>query len=136
MWAPWVATRLKEILPLLQAAVQRGVEVVLFIRTDRDELMQQPSAQTWLQQVQQAVPRMVRYHKMHQKILVVDEQVTLLGSLNVLSHRDTREVMVVHEGRRFARKLLEHEHARAAWAEDLRALRRLTFEQDRTWPDA
>jgi hypothetical protein len=43
---------------------------------------------------------------------------------------------VVHEGRRFARKLLEHEHARAAWAEDLRALRRLTFEQDRTWPDA
>jgi hypothetical protein len=42
---------------------------------------------------------------------VVDCRTTLLGSLNPLSHRDTREVMVEHEGQWFATSLLQHEHA-------------------------
>lgn len=42
---------------------------------------------------------------------VVDCRTTLLGSLKPLSHRDTREMMVEHEGQWFATSLLQHEHA-------------------------
>lgn len=48
---------------------------------------------------------------MHQKIVVIDRRTTMIGSLNALSHNRTREVMVVHDGRMFAERLLQHEYA-------------------------
>ena len=37
---------------------------------------------------------------------------------------------------RAVRELLHRHRLDAAWAEELQALRRLTVEQERTWPDA
>jgi len=111
IWAPWTTNRLGEILPLLHDAVRRGVSVTAFVRTDRDSLMRLPPSQAWLEQLRAALPRVIQYHKMHQKIMVIDDHLALLGSLNIFSHRDSREVMAVLEGQAFARKLLEKEHA-------------------------
>jgi hypothetical protein len=111
IWAPWVADRLRRVLPLLGAAVERGVDVTVFLRPDTDRLMRQTRHQEWARKLERVVPRVVRVEEMHQKIVVVDERVTMVGSCNTLSHRASREIMVVHEGRRFAARLLEHEHA-------------------------
>lgn len=43
--------------------------------------------------------------KIHQKIVIVDDQVCWEGSLNILSHRDTREHMRRLEGAAFAEEL-------------------------------
>jgi AAA domain/PLD-like domain len=111
IWAPWTSNRLREVLPLLRDARQRGVEITAFIRSDRDALMRRPENQAWIQQLKSVVSRTIRYHDMHQKIVIIDQRVAWLGSLNTLSHGRTREIMLLHEGRQFTRKLLEHEHA-------------------------
>lgn len=109
IWAPWTGSRTDTVLPLLKATVERGVQVNIFTRPERAQ-----SRESWrerLRELREIVPRVVAYANMHQKIVVVDRRITLLGSLNPLSHRDTREVMVEHEGLWFATSLLQHEHA-------------------------
>jgi hypothetical protein len=111
IWAPWTTNRLREVLPLLRDARQRGVDVIAFIRSNRDAVMRRPENQAWIRQLQAVASRTIRYHDMHQKIVIIDQRVAWLGSLNTLSHSRTREIMLLHEGHQFTRKLLAHEHA-------------------------
>nr|QLJ99472.1 phospholipase [Micromonospora carbonacea] len=111
MWATWTANRTKSVAPALGAAVERGVKVVVFVRDARDHLQGTDNSQQNLKTLRAAGPTIVEMYKMHQKIVVIDERLVLLGSLNVLSQRQSREVMLVMEGAHFARKILEHENA-------------------------
>lgn len=111
VWAPWVATRLGSLLPELEAAARRGVRVTVFTRDDTDNLQRKPQNQRLLQELRSVVHTLVPMNMMHQKIAVIDDQTVLLGSLNPLSQRWTREVMLTLRGAHFARRLLEHEHA-------------------------
>ncbi|MFE7868761.1 AAA domain-containing protein [Micromonospora humida] len=111
MWATWTANRTKSVAPVLGAAVRRGVKVVVFVRDARDHLQGTDNSQQNLKTLRAAGPTIVEMYKMHQKIVVIDERLVLLGSLNVLSQHQSREVMLVMEGAHFARKILEHENA-------------------------
>jgi AAA domain/PLD-like domain len=113
LWAPWTTLRTEELLPALRAARDRGVRVTVFARTDDDHLMRGELAQRELARLRDAVTLVVQAHGMHQKVVVVDTRTVMYGSLNTLSHRNTREIMVIHEGAHFARKLLDHEYAEA-----------------------
>ncbi|KWX04742.1 hypothetical protein TH66_05985 [Carbonactinospora thermoautotrophica] len=114
LWAPWTAKRTHQVLPLLSDAVRRGVDVRVFVRGSTDRQMQErKDFREALAALRQAVPRVIRYRDMHQKLIVIDRRVTVLGSLNILSHSTTREVMCIVEGHRFAAKMLEHEHGEA-----------------------
>ncbi|GHH02895.1 AAA domain-containing protein [Streptomyces lanatus] len=125
LWAPWYYKRLWEVLPHLYAARQRGVRVVAFVVEDADKGLQHQlhdprtaeDAAHRLPELTAAVSQLVRIRTMHQKILVVDDRTTFLGSLNTLSTPTgggaRREIMVRFRGTRFARSLLEHEHAEA-----------------------
>ena len=85
IWAPWTTNRLREVLPLLRDARQRGVDIIAFIRSNRDPVMHRPENQAWVKQLQAVASRTIRYHDMHQKIVIIDERVAWLGSLNTLS---------------------------------------------------
>lgn len=111
IWAPWVAQRVRSLLPELEAAVARGVRVTVFIRDDTDEMQRKPPNQKLINDLRAVVTTVVPINMMHQKIVVIDERTVLLGSLNPLSQRWTREVMLTMRGAHFARTLLEHEHA-------------------------
>ncbi|WP_051798889.1 AAA domain-containing protein [Catenuloplanes japonicus] len=112
LWAPWTTKRVRTILPMLRDAVDRGVHVTLFVRDESDQVQRKPEHQTFLSDLRSVLHTVVEVNVMHQKIVVIDEQVVLLGSLNVLSQSWTREVMVTMRGSHFARKLLDHEHAK------------------------
>ncbi|MEO3746257.1 AAA domain-containing protein [Plantactinospora sp. B5E13] len=112
LWAPWTTTRVKSVLPMLRDAVDRGVHVTLFVRDPGDKVQREPKHQQFLADLRSVLQTVVEVNVMHQKIVVIDERTVLLGSLNVLSQRWTREVMVTMHGANFARKLLEHEHAK------------------------
>ncbi|MEV2191324.1 AAA domain-containing protein [Streptomyces phaeochromogenes] len=111
LWAPWVANRVRGILPLLRDAVERGARVTVFIRDDTDQIQARPGNQNLIADLQAVVHTVIRVNVMHQKIVVIDEQTVMIGSLNTLSQSWTREVMLTMRGGYFARKLLEHEHA-------------------------
>ncbi|MEV5430233.1 AAA domain-containing protein [Streptomyces sp. NPDC052701] len=111
LWAPWVANRVRGILPLLREVAGRGVRVTVFIRDDTDRLQARPDNQGLIADLRAVVHTVVPVNVMHQKIAVIDERTVMIGSLNTLSQSWTREVMVTMRGGHFARKLLEHEHA-------------------------
>lgn len=111
IWAAWAATRLDTVLPLLLDAVRRGVRVIVFARGPGDPFQRRPDAQARLDSLRTAGVTVVLVHELHQKIIVIDAETVLIGSLNVLSQKQTREVMLAMHGRHFARKLLEHENA-------------------------
>ncbi|MEU2023193.1 AAA domain-containing protein [Streptomyces sp. NPDC016469] len=112
LWAPWVARRLRSLLPALAAASGRGVRITVFIRDDTDHLQHKPANQALIADLRAVAHTVVPMNVMHQKIAVFDESTVLLGSLNALSQSWTREVMVTMRGAHFARKLLAHEHAK------------------------
>ncbi len=112
MWAPWTARQIRSVLPILADAVRRGVTVVVFVRDPSDTGQKSPTAQEYVNELRQVATSVVEVHTMHQKIVVIDERLVLLGSLNVLSQSNSREVMLVMQGECFARKLLDHEQAR------------------------
>ncbi|MEV5980890.1 AAA domain-containing protein [Streptomyces sp. NPDC052114] len=111
LWAPWVANRIRSLLPELKAATDRGVRITVFIRDDTDQLQRKESSQALIADLRGVAQTVVPIHVMHQKIAVIDEQTVMLGSLNALSQSNTREVMLTMRGGYFARKLLTHEHA-------------------------
>lgn len=111
LWAPWVANRLRSLLPALAAAADRGIRITVFIRDDTDQLQRKPASQALIADLRSVAHRVIPMNVMHQKIAVFDEQTVLLGSLNALSQSWTREVMVTMRGTYFARKLLAHEQA-------------------------
>ncbi|MDT0344476.1 AAA domain-containing protein [Streptomyces litchfieldiae] len=111
LWAPWVANRVRSLLPELRAAADRGVRITVFIRDDTDQLQRKPTSQSLIADLRAVAHTVVPMYVMHQKIAVIDEHTVMLGSLNALSQSNTREVMLTMRGGYFARKLLEHEHA-------------------------
>ncbi|MFI1027036.1 AAA domain-containing protein [Streptomyces sp. NPDC020951] len=111
LWAPWVAKRVRGILPLLREAAARGVRVNVFIRDDTDQIQARPDNQRLIADLRAVVDTVTLMNVMHQKIAVIDEQTVMIGSLNTLSQSWTREIMLTMRGGHFARKLLEHEHA-------------------------
>ncbi|MGY4972152.1 phospholipase D-like domain-containing protein [Streptomyces nigrescens] len=110
LWAPWVANRIRSLLPELRAA-DRGVQIKVFIRDDTDQLQRKDTSQSLIADLRAVAHTVIPMHVMHQKIAVIDERTVMLGSLNVLSQSWTREVMLTMRGAYFARKLLAHEHA-------------------------
>lgn len=111
LWAPWVANRIRSLLPELRSAADRGVRITVFIRDDTDQLQRKDSSQSLIADLRAVARTVVPMHVMHQKIAVIDERTVMLGSLNALSQSNTREVMLTMRGGYFARKLLAHEHA-------------------------
>ncbi|KMS76664.1 hypothetical protein ACM01_02050 [Streptomyces viridochromogenes] len=111
LWAPWVANRIRSLLPELKAAADRGVRITVFIRDDTDQLQRRETSQALIADLRTVAQTVVPIHVMHQKIAVIDEHTVMLGSLNALSQSNTREVMLTMHGGYFARKLLAHEHA-------------------------
>lgn len=123
LWSPWYTKRMWEVLPRLHDARRRGVRIHLFVTHESDSLLQGQLAKPTtaadaarrLPELKAVADTVVEIKDMHQKILVVDEQLCFLGSLNTLSHapggQGRREIMVPFRGRRFARHILEHENA-------------------------
>ncbi|WP_079138148.1 AAA domain-containing protein [Actinacidiphila rubida] len=106
LWAPWVARRIRSLLPLLQDAVSRGVRLRVFIRDDTDQIQARPENQQLIADLRALAHTVVPVNVMHQKVVVIDERTVMLGSLNTLSQSWTRELMLTMHGAHFARKLL------------------------------
>ncbi|MFE2518327.1 phospholipase D-like domain-containing protein [Streptomyces mirabilis] len=90
LWAPWVANRVRGILPLLHEAAGRGVRVTVFIRDDTDQLQARPDSQSLIVDLRGVVHTVVPVNVMHQKIAVIDERTVMIGSQHPVPVGDPR----------------------------------------------
>ncbi len=111
LWSAWVASRVRALLPLLSAAVDRGVQVTVFVRDPSDSLQKKRHFVEALNELRAVVPNVVEVNVTHEKVVVIDDHTVMFGSLNTLSQQWSREVMVTMRGSHWARKLLTHLHA-------------------------
>jgi hypothetical protein len=116
----WVGRYAEGIIDALHRAHQRGVQVHVIARPEHEV---QGANRESLRALVARLPRVIFMRKMHQKIVVVDRQWSIVGSMNMLSHGQTpsrriRDVMVTMDGARFAQQLLRQE-----LAEELEQLR-------------
>jgi AAA domain/PLD-like domain len=112
-WSAWVGKHSPGIVDALERASQRGVEVHVVARPGREV---QGSNRKSLEALTERLPHVVFMRDMHQKLVIVDRQWSILGSMNMLSHGKTsssrlRDIMVTVKGPRFAEYLLAHENA-------------------------
>lgn len=80
--------RVGDLLPLLTNQQQKGVEVTIVTKPPEESGDRDKKAAI---QLEQAGLKPVYQPKMHQKAVIIDEKILYHGSLNILSHRDTRE---------------------------------------------
>ena len=106
LWSAWVPSRVRTLLPLLQAAVDRGVRVTVFVRDPSDSLQQKEHFTEALAALRTVVPDVIEVNVTHEKVVVIDDHTVMMGSLNALSQHRSREVMITMRGHHWARKLL------------------------------
>jgi hypothetical protein len=110
LWSPWVGRSSQELLPHLRAAQDRDVLVYPVVLWPEE-------VQPYLQDLHRAIgaelARTVYLKNMHQKIIIIDDRLTFIGSMNVLAHpRNGRlETMALLDSRALARRYLNHERA-------------------------
>lgn len=112
-WSAWVGRNSGGIIEALHRAHQRGVSVHVMARPERE--VQEANRES-LRRLEARLPRLVFMQKMHQKIVIVDRQWSIVGSMNMLSYGQTsssriRDVMFTMDGARFAQELLSEELA-------------------------
>jgi hypothetical protein len=107
MWSPWIANRAGQVVPLIKAAVDRGVQVTVFLRPDEDRNMAREWAQRRLPDLRNSRATVIRSDHEHRKLVIIDDERVLIGSANLLSNTpgSTREVMITMEGRAFAERM-------------------------------
>lgn len=110
LWSPWVGRRSEQLLPHLRAAEDRGVSVHPVV-LPRDEVNRhlKPRHEELAAQIAQTV----YLYKEHQKIVIIDRNLTFIGSMNVLAHvpGSRHEIMALFQSSALVDQLLKHERA-------------------------
>ncbi|MDQ1292767.1 MAG: hypothetical protein QG608_647, partial [Actinomycetota bacterium] len=109
-WCAWTGRYADGLVQALERAHHRGVEVHVMTRPPHQ--VTDKNRET-LDGVTARLPRIVHIRDMHQKIVVVDRQWSVMGSMNMLSHGPTsskrlRDIMITMDSARFAERLLHH----------------------------
>lgn len=98
--SPYVTNRHARVLQALVERVKIGAVVVIYtIPGEERDVRMREVAEQFLKRCTERGITVVRLPKMHQKIAIIDNLICWEGSLNILSHRDTRESMRRLEGR-------------------------------------
>lgn len=110
MWSPWVGKRWRQFLPHLRDAAARGVSVRPVTLPPESRAVNR-HMEPFHEDVAREFPATIHMEKEHQKIIVIDQRLTFIGSMNVLSHapHSRLEIMALFRGSAFAQRVLEHE---------------------------
>lgn len=108
LWSPWVGQRSEQLMPHLLAARDRGVRVHPVV-LPRDEVTRHLKPRH--EELAAEIPATVYLRNEHQKIVLIDDNLAFLGSMNVLAHRpgSRLEVMALFQSRTLVTELMAHE---------------------------
>ena len=95
VYSPFLtAQRVSQVEPLLRKAVDQGVEVWVVTKALDERAKQDQAAYSGIEdRLSAAGVRIVHKARMHEKLVLIDDEVVWVGSLNPLSFSDTQEIM-------------------------------------------
>jgi hypothetical protein len=109
LWSPWVGRRSEEMLPHLRAAQDRGVRVHVVALPRRGVT---GALKPRHEDLAAQIDKTIYLQNEHQKLIVIDD-LTFIGSMNVLAHvagaGRRLEVMALFRSEPFANRVLEQE---------------------------
>jgi superfamily I DNA/RNA helicase len=113
MWSPWIGKHSTALQDSLVNAHERSLQVRVMALSEEEV---NATVRASLTDLRLRLPHVVLVHNMHQKIVVVDDRWTFVGSMNLLSHAKLpsarrHEVMIQIDNRRFAHDILAFELA-------------------------
>ncbi|HUD06812.1 MAG TPA: phospholipase D-like domain-containing protein [Candidatus Saccharimonadales bacterium] len=93
--SPFITTkRMKVMLPLLMKLTKHGVRVVINTKPpDEHEFQYRLQAERAISELQKIGVRVLLTNGHHRKLAIIDRSIIWEGSLNILSHNDSCEVM-------------------------------------------
>lgn len=88
----------------------KGIKIIIFTRPAVNQGgMPREDVENLIESIQKEdILVNTKRYNMHEKVSIIDNTVVWMGSLNILSHRDTSEIMYRLEGRRIADELLRN----------------------------
>jgi hypothetical protein len=100
--------RLQTYVDLLRAKVEQGIKLEVITRPPYQQGMSDKNdIEKMLSYLAQISIKVTQKPSMHQKVIVIDGRVVWFGSLNPLSHRNTRELMFRLENEDFTKQVME-----------------------------
>lgn len=101
--------RMKEVFPLFQKLVNRGVKVFVMTRNPSEHMgVMADQAEFEIQRFEAlGVQVLICTGSHHRKLAIIDRTVLWEGSLNILSHSKSREIMRRIDGVEFAQEMFQ-----------------------------
>lgn len=111
IFSPFISEkRVSKLGDLFNAIRKRGVDVLVFTRPAiKQGNVLQGNAESVIQSLRDiGVVVNTKKFNMHEKISIIDDRVVWSGSLNILSHSNTTEVMYRFEGKKIAEQIIKN----------------------------
>ena len=103
--SPFVSDyRVGMILTLIEGYTKRGIGVKAYIRQTKKEIELKA-----IDRLNSAGVEVVFMKRIHQKIAIIDDSIAWSGSLNILQHLNSHELMTRYSGPEHVKKLVEVE---------------------------
>lgn len=100
--------RLQTYIDLLRAKVEQGIKLEVVTRPPHQQgTLDKNNVEKMLNYLEQVGVKVKCESSMHQKVIVIDGQVVWFGSLNPLSHRNTRELMFRVANEDFTKQVMQ-----------------------------
>jgi len=101
--------RMKEVFPLFQKLVDRGVKVFVMTRNPSEHMgVMADQAELEIQRFEAlGVQVLICTGSHHRKLAIIDRTILWEGSLNILSHSKSREIMRRIDGVEFAQEMFQ-----------------------------
>ena len=124
--SPFISIRrLSKLAEVFRALVQRGVEVKIYTRPPDEQTEKfSMNAEEAIRLLRSMGVDVVEQREIHYKVAIIDDDIEWEGSLNILSHRDTKEQM-----RRFKSRAIVEEVLRELELGETSVEEVLTFER-------
>lgn len=109
MISPFITpNRISTLIDYFRHLVDQGIEVIIFTRPTNRQPIEKQEAEKLIKMMKDMNIKIILERDIHQKIIFIDKKICWFGSLNVLSHNRSEELMVRFEGSSTIEKLYEY----------------------------
>jgi hypothetical protein len=99
--------RAGQLMDLFRVLIGRNVKMWIYTKPPLEQSKNlSEHAEQVIKHFEKLGAKVIQRERMHQKIAIIDRRIIWMGSLNILSHKDTQEQMTRFEGENAAKEII------------------------------